>query len=140
MLVLADEETAAGMHGFAAGTYPFLKQVPPQQFIQGLSTAAGEMQAGATQVSGAAEKTRGRASAVASASEEASANVQTEASAAEDNEQVSPEEFQRAASAGGYAMHWDAHGHRYALSNAINDAIRAGHTVIANVSRTVIAS
>jgi len=52
--------------------------------IQGLSTAAGEMQAGATQVSGAAEKTRGRASAVASASEEASANVQTVASAAEE--------------------------------------------------------
>ncbi len=35
----ADEEAAAGMHGFAAGTYPFLKSVPPQQFVQGLSTA-----------------------------------------------------------------------------------------------------
>ncbi len=35
----ADEATAAGMHGFAAGTYPFLKSVPPQQFVQGLSTA-----------------------------------------------------------------------------------------------------
>ncbi|WP_231487021.1 hypothetical protein [Candidatus Blastococcus massiliensis] len=35
----ADEETAAGMHGFAAGTYPFLKDVPPQQFVQGLATA-----------------------------------------------------------------------------------------------------
>src|SRR3712207_1448320 len=35
----ADEETAAGMHGFAAGTYPFLKSVPPQQFVQGLATA-----------------------------------------------------------------------------------------------------
>jgi hypothetical protein len=35
----ADEETATGMHGFAAGTYPFLKSVPPQQFVQGLSTA-----------------------------------------------------------------------------------------------------
>src|SRR4051812_41325175 len=35
----ADEATAAGMHGFAAGTYPFLKSVPPQQFIQGLSAA-----------------------------------------------------------------------------------------------------
>lgn len=66
--------------------------------------------------------------------------ITREASASEDNEQVSPEEFQRAASSGGYAMHWDAHGHRYALSDAINDAIRAGHTVIANVSRTVIAS
>ena len=35
----ADEATAAGMHGFAAGTYPFLKSLPPQQFVQGLATA-----------------------------------------------------------------------------------------------------
>jgi hypothetical protein len=35
----ADAETAAGVHGFAAGTYPFLKSVPPQQFVQGLATA-----------------------------------------------------------------------------------------------------
>jgi hypothetical protein len=33
------EEAAAGMHGFAAGTYPFLKSIPPQQFAKGLSTA-----------------------------------------------------------------------------------------------------
>src|SRR3954454_435820 len=35
----ADEATAAGLHGFAAGTYPFLKSVPPQQFAKYLSTA-----------------------------------------------------------------------------------------------------
>ena len=35
----ADEATAAGTHGFAAGTYPFLKSMPPQQFVQVLSTA-----------------------------------------------------------------------------------------------------
>ncbi|HEX2075051.1 MAG TPA: hypothetical protein VHF92_14810 [Geodermatophilus sp.] len=35
----ADEATAAGMHGFAAGTYPFLKSVPPQQFTKGLANA-----------------------------------------------------------------------------------------------------
>ena len=34
-----DEEAAAGMHGFAAGTYPFLGKVPPQQFAKGLATA-----------------------------------------------------------------------------------------------------
>src|SRR4051812_23184747 len=34
----ADEATAAGVHGFAAGTYPFLKSVPPQQFVKILST------------------------------------------------------------------------------------------------------
>lgn len=35
----ADEATATGMHGFAAGTYPFLKDVDPKQFVQGLSIA-----------------------------------------------------------------------------------------------------
>jgi hypothetical protein len=34
----ADAEAAAGMHGFAAGTYPFLKSIPPQQFAKGLAT------------------------------------------------------------------------------------------------------
>ena len=34
-----DEATATGMHGFAAGTYPILKSVPPQQFVQGLAAA-----------------------------------------------------------------------------------------------------
>jgi len=32
-------EAAAGMHGFAAGTYPFLKSMPPEQFVKQLSTA-----------------------------------------------------------------------------------------------------
>ena len=32
-------EAAAGMHGFAAGTYPFLKSVPPEQFVKQLSAA-----------------------------------------------------------------------------------------------------
>ncbi len=41
----ADDEAAAGMHGFAAGTYPFLKSVPPQQFVKGL--AATEIGLGA---------------------------------------------------------------------------------------------
>ncbi|MGY1620972.1 hypothetical protein ACI789_02100 [Geodermatophilus sp. SYSU D00965] len=35
----ADEATAAGLHGFASGTYPFLKNVPPQQFVKGLAYA-----------------------------------------------------------------------------------------------------
>ncbi|WP_375784525.1 phosphonate metabolism protein/1,5-bisphosphokinase (PRPP-forming) PhnN [Bradyrhizobium sp. Pha-3] len=66
--------------------------------------------------------------------------ITRQASASEDNEEVSAETFQRAVAAGDYAMHWEAHGHRYALSRAINDEIRAGRTVIANVSRTVIAA
>ncbi len=35
----ADDQTAAGLHGFASGTYPFLKGVEPKQFVQALSTA-----------------------------------------------------------------------------------------------------
>ena len=35
----ADAQTAAGMHGFAAGSYPFLKNLQPQQFTSLLSTS-----------------------------------------------------------------------------------------------------
>ncbi|MCZ2849053.1 hypothetical protein [Modestobacter sp. VKM Ac-2978] len=35
----ADEATASGLHGFAAGTYPVLKKVPATTFAKGLSTA-----------------------------------------------------------------------------------------------------
>jgi len=61
------------------------------------------------------------------------------ASASEDNEEVSAGTFEAALARGEYAMHWQAHGHCYALSRAIDDDVRTGHTVIANVSRTVIA-
>ena len=33
----ADAEAAAGMHGFASGTYPFLKDVDPATFVRVLS-------------------------------------------------------------------------------------------------------
>lgn len=36
----ADAETAKGLHGFAAGTYPFLAEVPPEKFTKALG--AGE--------------------------------------------------------------------------------------------------
>ena len=35
----ADEATAAGVHGFASGSYPFLKDMPPQPVGKALSTA-----------------------------------------------------------------------------------------------------
>ncbi len=35
----ADEGTAAGLHGFASSTYPFLAKVPATTFAKGLSTA-----------------------------------------------------------------------------------------------------
>jgi ribose 1,5-bisphosphokinase len=64
--------------------------------------------------------------------------VTREASVFEDNEQVGLEAFRQALAQDAYAMHWEAHGHCYALPRAIDDEIRAGHTLIANVSRTVI--
>ena len=63
--------------------------------------------------------------------------ITREASASEENEEVSIGTFQEALTRGEYAMHWEAHGHCYALSRAIDDEIRAGRTVVANVSRTV---
>ena len=39
-----DEQTAAGIHGMAAGTYPFLKEVDPPTFLKGV--AAGEIALG----------------------------------------------------------------------------------------------
>jgi ribose 1,5-bisphosphokinase len=66
--------------------------------------------------------------------------ITRQASASEDNEEVSAGTFQDALARNEYAVHWQAHGHCYALPRAIDDDIRAGHTVIANVSRTVIAA
>lgn len=64
--------------------------------------------------------------------------ITREASASEESEEVSTGRFQEALTRGDYAMHWEAHGHRYALWRAIDGEIRAGRTVVANVSRTVI--
>jgi ribose 1,5-bisphosphokinase len=66
--------------------------------------------------------------------------ITRQASASEDNEEVSVGTFQEALARNEYAMHWEAHGHCYALLRAIDDEIRAGHTVVANVSRTVVAA
>lgn len=64
--------------------------------------------------------------------------VTREASSSEDNEQMSLDAFREAQARGEFAMHWEAHGHRYALPGTIDNDIRAGLTVVANVSRTVI--
>jgi ribose 1,5-bisphosphokinase len=64
--------------------------------------------------------------------------ITRESSPSEDNEEVSRDAFRQALARGEYAMHWEAHGHCYALPRAIDDELRAGRTVIANVSRTVI--
>ena len=64
--------------------------------------------------------------------------VTREASRFEDNEHLSLEAFRQAQARGEFAMHWEAHGHHYALPRAIDDDIRARRAVVANVSRTVI--
>ena len=64
--------------------------------------------------------------------------VTRESSSAEDNEQMSPAAFRDAQARGAFAIHWEAHGHAYGLPRSIEDDIRAGRTVVANVSRTVI--
>jgi ribose 1,5-bisphosphokinase len=64
--------------------------------------------------------------------------VTREASSFEDNEQLSPDAFRQARIRGDFAVHWEAHGHCYGLTRAIDDELRAGRTVVANVSRTVI--
>ena len=64
--------------------------------------------------------------------------VTREASASEDNVQVTLDAFRQARARGDFALHWEAHGHCYALPRAIDDDIRAGRTVVANLSRTVV--
>lgn len=64
--------------------------------------------------------------------------VTREASASEDNEQIGVDAFREAQAQGEFAMHWEAHGHCYALRRALNDDISAGRTVVVNISRTVV--
>jgi ribose 1,5-bisphosphokinase len=59
-------------------------------------------------------------------------------SPSEDNQCLGRDEFEQARARGDFAVDWQAHGHCYALPLAIEDDIRAGRTVVANVSRTVI--
>jgi ribose 1,5-bisphosphokinase len=60
------------------------------------------------------------------------------ASAAEDHDSATPFAFDAAVGQGAYAFWWEAHGLKYALSAAIDAALRAGKTVVCNVSRAVV--
>ena len=64
--------------------------------------------------------------------------VTRESSDFEDNVYLAPQAFAEAEERGAFAVQWQAHGHCYGLPRAIDDALLAGHTVVANVSRTVI--
>lgn len=59
-------------------------------------------------------------------------------SAAESNEELSVAAFDAALAAGEFAVHWEAHGLKYALRREIDDHIRACRTVVVNVSRGVV--
>jgi len=62
------------------------------------------------------------------------------AGASEGNAELDDDAFAAAEAAGRFALSWRAHGLRYGLPIEIDEAIRAGHTVVANASRTVVAT
>ncbi len=59
--------------------------------------------------------------------------------ATEDHEAISEAEFERLSSEGHFALSWKAHGLHYGVACGIDEATKAGRTVVFNVSRTVIA-
>lgn len=60
------------------------------------------------------------------------------ASETEDNETVGVEAFDRMAMNGAFALWWAAHDQRYGIPSSVDDDIRAGWTVVCNVSRTQV--
>jgi ribose 1,5-bisphosphokinase len=64
--------------------------------------------------------------------------VTRSASSFEDNEEMSAAAFRQALDDGRFALHWEAHGHCYALLRTIDNDIGAGRAVVVNVSRGVI--
>jgi ribose 1,5-bisphosphokinase len=66
--------------------------------------------------------------------------VTRSASAFEANEEMSATAFRQALADDRFALHWEAHGHSYALPRTIDDDVRSGRAVVVNVSRGVIAA
>jgi len=60
------------------------------------------------------------------------------ANAAEEHDTLDEAAFDRAAAAGAFAFWWAAHGLKYGIPSAIDDALRAGKTVICNTSRAIV--
>jgi ribose 1,5-bisphosphokinase len=65
--------------------------------------------------------------------------VITRAAADEPHDTMDADAFDNAARAGAFALTWDAHDLRYGIPAEIDGHIRAGHTVVCNVSRAIIA-
>ena len=61
------------------------------------------------------------------------------ATSTEDHDSVSDSAFDDAVANGDFAIWWTAHGNKYGIPRAADDAIRAGRTVLCNVSRAVVA-
>lgn len=61
-------------------------------------------------------------------------------SEAEDHDTLASDAFDAAIKDGSFALWWSAHGLKYGIPRAADDSIRAGHTVVCNVSRAIIAS
>jgi ribose 1,5-bisphosphokinase len=61
------------------------------------------------------------------------------ASVAEDHDTLTEAAFDQAVAEGAFAIWWGAHGNKYAIPRAAEEAIRAGRTVLCNVSRAVVA-
>jgi ribose 1,5-bisphosphokinase len=61
-------------------------------------------------------------------------------SSAEDHDTMSDAAFDQAAAKGAFALCWTAHGLKYGIPVVVDDDIRAGRTVVCNLSRTVIGS
>jgi len=61
------------------------------------------------------------------------------ATSAEDHDSLDDAGFERALADGDFAFLWQAHGLRYGIPRSVDDDIRAGRTVICNVSRGVVA-
>ena len=64
--------------------------------------------------------------------------VITRAAAGEPHDSMDAEAFERAARAGAFALAWEAHDLRYGIRADIDADIRAGRTVVCNVSRTIV--
>lgn len=56
----------------------------------------------------------------------------------ENHDTLSEAEFAARQASGAFFLHWGAHELRYALPGGVADALAAGRTVIANVSRSVL--
>lgn len=56
----------------------------------------------------------------------------------EPNEEMTPVAFEKACAAGAFALHWEAHGLKYGLPRTMDERVRAGKTVVVNISRKMV--